>query len=130
MAEKDSDTAAAYGQLVVAFGTANVQNVVECPDEPHASAAIVKLHLDILGAEGVPGDEDNISVQTIEFWNTYIEHINDELFSNDGEPEPLWVGRAKLIVSQAIELLWRKMWLPSDEIAQHWGDSESRDFKE
>lgn len=57
-----------YGQMVIAFGNANIQQVVEHPGSAEGSATIIKLHLDILKAPGYPGDEDELSVLSIEFW--------------------------------------------------------------
>ena len=72
-----------YGQMVIAFGDANIQQVVEQPDNQQGSGTILKLHFDILRAPGYPGDEDELSTLSIEFWNTYIEYVNDMLFSKD-----------------------------------------------
>ena len=120
-----------FGQLVIAFGCANIQQVVEHPDNEAGSSAIVKLHLNILAANGYPGDDDELSIQSIEFWNTYIEFVNDTLFSKDqDDPDPAWLPRSKQIMQQVVELLWKKMWTPTNEVAKLWSDAESDGFKE
>lgn len=91
--DRDSDGQhVLYGQFVIAFGDANIQQIVEEPSNEFGSQAIVKLHLDIVTAEGYPGDDDQLSIQSIEFWNTYVEYVNDVLFSKDsGEADPAWL---------------------------------------
>jgi hypothetical protein len=120
-----------YGQIVIAFGNANIQQVVEHPDLPETSATIIKLHFDMLRAPGFAGDEDELSQQSIEFWNTYIEYVNDTTFSRDADdPEPPWLGFSKSVLAQLVELLWNKMWTPPTDVAKHWTDAESEGFKE
>ncbi|KAK5129525.1 hypothetical protein LTR08_003184 [Meristemomyces frigidus] len=120
-----------YGQMVIAFGDANIQQVVEQPDNIEGSDAIIKLHFDILKAPGYSGDEDELSIQSIEFWNTYIEYVNDVTYSKDADdPEPPWLDYARSVASQVIELLWAKMWAPPNAVAKDWSDAESEGFKE
>lgn len=91
----------------------------------------MRLHLDIVTAEGYPGDDDQLSIQSIEFWNTYIEYVNDTLFSKDtDEPDPVWLPQVKSILMQAFQLLWKKMLTPPGDVAQDWGDDERDGFKE
>ena len=71
LADKDPE-GLPYGQMIIAFGDANIQQVVEQPDNEYGSRMVVKLHFDILKAPGHPGDEDELSIQSIEFWNTYV----------------------------------------------------------
>lgn len=114
-----------YGQFIIAFGCANIQQVVEDPDDQFGSRSIVKLHLDMNAADGYPGDDDQLSAQSIEFWNTYIEYVNDVLFSKDSDdPDPLWLSRAKTVLMQAFQQLWKKMLTPPSTVAQHWSDDE------
>ena len=120
-----------YGQIVIAFGCANIQQVVEQPSNQVGSEAIVNLHLDILAAEGYPGDDDQLSIQSIEFWNTYIEYVNDTLYSKDeDQPDPAWLNQAKYVMDKVVELLWKKIWTPPNEVAKGWDDAESDGFKE
>ncbi|KAK5723059.1 member of the karyopherin-beta [Elasticomyces elasticus] len=120
-----------YGQMVIAFGVANIQDVVEEPQTSESAATIVKLHFDILRAPGYPGDEDEIAVLSIEFWNTYVEYVNDTVFSqNAGEPSPPWLPYAKSALTQLVELLWLKMCTPPANIAKEWTDAEHDGFKE
>lgn len=120
-----------YGQMVIAFGVANVQQVVEQPNDTEVSATIIKLHFDILKAPGYPGDEDELSIQSIEFWNTYTEYVNDVTFSRDSdESEPPWFGYARSVLTQVVELLWAKLQTPPNEVGKEWTDAESEAFRE
>ncbi|KAK3715372.1 member of the karyopherin-beta [Vermiconidia calcicola] len=129
LSEQDPD-GLPLAQLVIAFGCANIQQVVEQPDSESGSWTIVELLFDILQAQGYPGDEDQLSIQTIEFWNTYIEYVNDTLFTDSDAPDPSWLYQAKDVLKQVVELLWKKVWTPPNEVAKAWGDSESEGFKE
>ena len=130
LSDQDSD-GLLLGQFVIAFGCANVQQVVEQPNNELGSEMIVKLHLEIISTDGYPGDEDQISTQSIEFWNTYIEYVNDTLFSKDQDhPDPTWMPQAKYIMEQVVDRIWRKMWTPPNDVAKTWGDAESEGFKE
>ena len=128
--DKDSE-GLPFGQMVIAFGIANIQQVVEQLDSIEGSRNIIKLHFDILKAPGYAGDEDELSTLSIEFWNTYIEYVNDVAFSKDSnDPDPPWSGYARSLLAQLIELLWAKMWTPPAEVAKDWTDTESDGFKE
>lgn len=120
-----------YGQMVIAFGDANIQQVVEQPDNVDGSQNIINLLFDILKTPGYPGDEDELSIQSIEFWNTYIEYVNDVIGSKDAnDPDPHWLAYARSVLTQAVELLWRKMWTPTSDVSKGWTDAESEGFRE
>lgn len=120
-----------YGQMVIAFGDANIQQVAEQPENINGSSTILKLLFDILRAPGYPGDEDELSIFSIEFWNTYIEYVNDMLFSKDADgADPPWFGYSRVVLSQLVELLWAKMSTPPADVAKQWTDAESDGFKE
>lgn len=120
-----------YGQLIIAFGNANIQQVVEQPGNEYGSATIIKLHLDILRAPGHPGDDDELSTLSIEFWNTYIEYVNDTLFSRaSGDPQPDWLEHSRAVLTQVVEVMWNKMCLPSSEVAAEWTEDEREALKE
>ena len=53
------------------------------------------------------------------------------VFSKDtNDPDPPWLGHAKSVLAQTIELLWAKIWAPPNEVAKQWTDAESDGFKE
>ncbi|KXT04915.1 hypothetical protein AC578_3430 [Pseudocercospora eumusae] len=115
-------------QLVIAHGIANIQHIVENPEQ---NGATLQLIFAILQAPGYPGDEDEVSIHTIEFWNTYIEYVNDVTYSNTStETQQPWVMQAKATCTNLTAVLWRKMKTPEAEIAKEWTDAESEGFKE
>ena len=124
--ERDTDGQhVIYGQFVIAFACANIQQVVEEPSRELGSQVIVKLHFDILAAEGYPGDDDQLSTLSIEFWNTYVEYVNDALFSSDaGDAQLSWMPQAKATLNQAFQLIWKKMLTPPADVVQNWSDEE------
>lgn len=115
------------GQLIVSYATAVVEDIVEKPDGERAQVTLPLLAA-ILKSSGYPGEDDELSTITIEFWNTYIEYVNDELFSVPDDP-PEWMPSAKQITSEITTLLWRKVWTPPGEITKTWGESEKDAFR-
>lgn len=116
------------GQLVVSYATAVVEDIVQRPDSERAQVTLPLLAA-ILKSPGYPGEDDELSTITIEFWNTYIEFINDELFSNESGVAPDWLSSAKRITSEITTLLWRKVWTPPGEITKTWGEPEKEAFR-
>lgn len=117
------------GQLVVSYAIAVIEDIVEKPDGQRAQVTLPLLAA-ILKAPGYPGDDDELSTITIEFWNTYIEYVNDELFSQDSHDDaPDWLGSAKSVTSEVTTLLWKKMWTPPGEVTKQWGDAEKDGFR-
>ena len=130
LSDQDAD-GPEFGKFVVAFGCANIQRVIEEPGNQLGSIAIVQILCDILATAGYPGDEDQVSIHTIEFWNTYIEYVNDVLGSKDAdESDPQWLNNAKQLMLRLVELLWKKMWIPPKQVADTWGDAEREGFAE
>jgi hypothetical protein len=117
-------------QLVVAYGNAIVQSLVSDHDNEHCRS-ILQLEFAILEAPGYPGDDDEVSVHSIEFWNTYIEYVNDEAYevTQDGT-EPSWLTYSKVVCSRLIEVLLSKMCPPPPQIAQKWTSAEEDGFRE
>lgn len=117
------------GQLVVSYAIAVIEDIVEKPDGERAQVTLPLLAA-ILKAPGHPGEDDELSTITIEFWNTYIEYVNDELFSQEAHDNaPDWLPSAKSITSEITTLLWRKMFTPPGEVTQQWGDAEKDAFR-
>jgi hypothetical protein len=116
------------GQLVVSYATAVVEDIVEKPDDERAQVTLPLLAA-ILKSPGYPGEDDEMSTITIEFWNTYIEYVNDELFSGESAVAPDWLPSAKRVTSEITTLLWRKVWTPPGSITKTWGDAEKEAFR-
>lgn len=118
-------------QLVIAYGVANVQHIVENPDDEYGSRAIIQLLFAILESPGVPGDEDEVSALSIEFWNTYIEYVNDVIHSREeGIPPPSWVQHDTALCLHLTQLLLSKLKTPSPEASLNWSDAETEAFRE
>jgi hypothetical protein len=117
-------------QLVVSYGNAIVQTLVSDHDNEHCQN-ILQLEFAILETPGYPGDDDEVSVHSIEFWNTYIEYVNDEAYeANQDGSEPSWLTYSKAVCSRLIEVLLSKMCVPPPEIAQRWTSAEEDAFRE
>ena len=130
VAEKD-ETGEPYGRFVVAYGAANIQQVIEESSRGGTTAIVVKLVLSFLDSEGYPGDDLFLAFGSVEFWNTYIEYVNDEIFSADPDgEEPSWAAHARQVMKRVVELLWRKLWTPTNDVAKGWRDEEREMFKE
>lgn len=118
-------------QLVIAYGVANIQRIVEQPEDEYGSQAIVQLLFAILESPGIPGDDDEVSALSIEFWNTYIEYINDIVHSREeGSSLPAWLQHDKAICTHLTRLLLSKLKTPSPEASQSWTDAETDAFRE
>lgn len=130
VAEKDA-AGEPYGRFVAAYGSANIKQVIEESSEGKGSGIVVKLVLDFLASDGYPGDDLFLAFGSIEFWNTYIEYVNDEIFSVDVDDEqPKWAIHARQIAKRVVELLWQKLWTPTTDVAKDWRDEEREMFKE
>ena len=115
--------------LIIAYANAVVEDVVEKPTSHRAQVCLQYLSL-ILRTSSYPGESDTFSSPTIEFWNTYIEYINDLLFSRDSnEPDPVWLGYAHTTLTEVIGLFWKKMQTPPADITKHWADSDKEEFR-
>lgn len=131
IASNDDSSAQPLVQFVVAYGCANIQQVIEDPRNMLCSRIVIDTLMTIIRHEGIPGDDDELSIHTVEFWNTYIEYINDVLYSGDVDaPEQPWIDEARKALTEAVELLFRKLWIPPTDIASNWSDQERESFKE
>lgn len=118
-------------QFVIAYGIANIQQIVEQPENEAVSKAPLSLIMAILEAPGYPGDDDEVSLHSIEFWNTYIEYVNEVTYSSADIKTPLhWVSSARSTCMSLTHLLWQKMRTPDAETANEWTEAESEGFKE
>lgn len=129
---KDQDPSGmTIAQLVIAYGIANIQQIVEQPENEVAAQIPLSLIFAILQAPGYPGDDDETSIHTIEFWNTYIEYVNEATYSSAAIETPQhWVSAAKTTCMAVLNLLWQKMRTPDAETAKQWSEEELEGFKE
>nr|POE90351.1 importin beta-like protein [Quercus suber] len=136
-----------YGQVVTAFGNANIPHIVEHPEE---AMEIVRLFFEVLRSPGSVGDADEISRDTIEFWNGYVEHViestgsngpddddphDDDLLdddSDDDDPvdETPWLPHTRNVLTTLVELLLHKMKTPDLTTVSEWDDDSRQLFKD
>jgi hypothetical protein len=127
-----------YGQLMLAFGDAKVQDLARNTD-PKAQHFLTAL-IGLLAAKGFAIAEDKIFVQALEFWATFVEVMIDALYSED-EPEVAltttehagktpqgWFATARDLIMQAIESCWRKIQFPPPEVFDHWDSADRIGF--
>lgn len=119
-----------YGQMVTSFGNANIPQVVEHPEIHTGSNEIVRLLFEVLRSSGSPGDEDEISKDTIEFWNSYVEYAITTIASKDPVEDLSWVPHTKAVLVELTDLLLSKMKTPDTEIAREWDDDNREMLKE
>ncbi|KAK6436142.1 member of the karyopherin-beta [Oleoguttula sp. CCFEE 5521] len=119
----------AAGPFVIAYGIAVVEDIIKRPNHPR-SQVTMPLLLAMPKASGYPGDDDELSGLSIEFWNTYTETLTDLCFSEDdlsGSSTP-WVAHARQVAFEIVDLLLKKLWTPPGSITKDWGDSEREGF--
>lgn len=117
-------------QLVIAYGTAVVEHLVQKPEDPHFRE-ILELQFAIIDAPGYPGDDDEVSIMGIEFWNAYIEYVNDESYSQSEEGgHPAWLPYSKNVCARLVTILLNKMTTPSSDVAADWGSEEEDGFRD
>nr|POE56681.1 importin beta-like protein [Quercus suber] len=119
-----------YGQVVTAYGNANIPQIVEHPEIHTGSREIVQLLFEVLRSPGSPGDTDEISKDTIEFWNSYVEYVITFIASKDPGDQMPWLPHTKEVLTELIDLLLDKMKTPDSATAREWDDDCHQLFKE
>ena len=114
-----------YGLLLLAFGDARVETLMQSPDE--RSRRIVESLSALLTAQGHPVGEDLVFVPALEFWATYVETMLDSMFSNDNKYEP-WVNSALVVVRRVMGHCWNKIQYPTVETFMSWDSSDRTGF--
>ena len=115
-----------YSRLLFAYGDAAVQNLAKNTDD-RSQAQVLQQLVELVDCEGYDVAEIQISSQAVEFWQTFTEHVIDELFTDDGTES--WIETAKQYVVSALERGWARIRFPSQDVVASW-DSETRtDFK-
>ena len=112
-----------FSRLLLAYGDANVQDLAQSED-PKTQQALCGL-MDLLRCEGYPGIEDEVCIQALDFWTTFVEFVTDSLFTIDPVQKPTWMSRAQRQVEQVIEACWEKIRQPPSEMILTW-DSDAR----
>ncbi|PQE11948.1 hypothetical protein CJF31_00000059 [Rutstroemia sp. NJR-2017a BVV2] len=117
-----------FGQLMLAFGDATVQDLAENIMTDSQSQQILSALVGLLGAKGYIVNEDKIFVPAVEFWATYLETVLDLSYNVDASPS--WLPAAQSALMQAIEKCWHKIQFPPQHIFSSWDSSERVGFKD
>ena len=112
-----------FGRFLLAFGDAAVQDLAHTPNHQNTRQIMNMLH-SLLTCKGYPVAEDEICVQALEFWATFVEFMVDALFAESEEKLP-WFGPARDNIVKAIEECWAKIRTPDVSLSSSW-DSETK----
>lgn len=118
-----------FGMFMIAFGDATVQDLTKNLEKDPLCQQYLSALCGLLGAEGRAVHEDKIYVPTLEFWNTLVETMVDDIYSEGGK-HPSWFPTAQALVMQAIELCWRKSQFPPAHEFSAWDSVDRTSFKD
>ncbi|EFX00419.1 importin [Grosmannia clavigera kw1407] len=116
-----------YGLLLLAYGDARVQTLLQSPDE-RSQKTLSALCL-LLTAAGHPVAEDLIFVPALEFWSTFIETLIDTMYSDEDGHKP-WLQPALSFVMQVVSHCWEKIQYPPIKAFMSWDASDRAGFKD
>lgn len=130
--EEQFDEAADFGEVIVAYSKAVVQDIMYSPTSDHSQYLFTLLGDKILREpKSWPGWNDSLSASTVDFWNTYVELVIDTQFSLDlNAPRPSWLAPAKDVLPGVVDALCFKMQIPPTEITDCWEDQEKSLYRE
>ncbi|KAI5457922.1 armadillo-type protein [Mariannaea sp. PMI_226] len=113
------------GQLLLAFGDARVEKLMQANDE--RSQDLLSKLCGLLATEGYAVAEDKIFVPALEFWSTFAETMTDAMYSDEGSANT-WVPRALSFVLQAVSNAWQKVVFPPPDEFSSWDSNERIGF--
>ncbi|KEY67281.1 hypothetical protein S7711_04534, partial [Stachybotrys chartarum IBT 7711] len=114
-----------FGQLLLAFGDARVQVLMQAHNE--SSQRLLSKLCGLLAANGHVVAEDNIFVPTLEFWSTFAETMTDAMYSEENTSDS-WTAAAGSHILQAVSNTWRKIAYPSHSEFSQWDSSDRAGF--
>lgn len=114
-----------FGQLLLAFGDARVEELMQTDSE--RSHVFLSRLCDLLAAQGHPVAEDKIFVPALEFWSTFAETLTTYSYPAEGG-ENSWVVPALDHALQAVSHAWQKVAYPAAEEFAAWDSSERAGF--
>ncbi|TKA77503.1 hypothetical protein B0A49_00793 [Cryomyces minteri] len=120
------ELAHSFGAFLLAFGDAAVQDFVTKPYAVASQEIIGMLH-GLITCTGHVGEDDEVALLSVDFWNTYVEFVTDSMFAS-GESPPWWIGPAKQNMMQAMEELWVKLQIPPPSLTTTWEESSRQEF--
>ena len=114
--------------FMIAFGDATVQDLTRNSGSAAQSQYLSAL-CGLLAAEGYAVHEDKIYIPALEFWNTFVETMVDEIYSVEDERPP-WFKSAQDHVMSVISNCWRKSQFPPGNIYNSWDSVDRTGFKD
>lgn len=118
-----------FGMFMIAFGDATVQDLArKCDSDPQSHQYLSAL-CGLLGADGYAVQEDKIYVPALEFWNTFVETMVDDVYSGEDE-KPVWFPAAQEHIRQVIERCWLKSQFPPATVYNSWDSVDRVGFKD
>jgi hypothetical protein len=118
-----------FGHFMIAFGDATLQDLAKNLEADPQCQQFLSALGGLLGAEGLAVHEDKIFVPALEFWNTYVENMIDDIYSESGQ-HPTWFAAAEVHVTQMIERCFRKIQFPSSSVFISWDSVDRVSFKD
>ncbi|KAI7787624.1 hypothetical protein LA080_014993 [Diaporthe eres] len=110
-----------YGILMIAFGDAKVQTLMEGVDE--RSHRMLQRLCGLLNCSGILVTEDKIFVSALEFWATYVETLTDTVYMEEATAYS-WLPFAMSQVMDAISHCYGKIQLVDHST---WSEMDSND---
>lgn len=117
-----------FGMFMIAFGDATVQDLTRNSGSEAQSQYLSAL-CGLLAAEGYAVYEDKIYIPALEFWNTFVETMVDEIYSVENEHPP-WFKSAQDHVMRVISNCWRKSQFPPGSVYNSWDSVDRTGFKD
>ena len=119
-----------FGQFMIAFGDATVQDLTRKIDEDPLCRQFLSALVGLLAAEGDIVNEDKIFVPALEFWQTFLEAMIDDTYSEEDNQHPTWFPTATTYLMQAVHHCWRKMQFPPASEFNSWDSADITGFKD
>ena len=113
-------------RLLLAYGDADLENIITKPNDAVALQIMEMMHY-VLKTPGYPGDDDDISIEAISFWNTLAEYVVDAGFDGDSSS---WIDYAKQHVVKLVEELWHKARYPPPAETIKWDSDQKKAFQD
>lgn len=117
-----------FGMFMIAFGDATVQDLTRNSGSDAQSQYLSALS-GLLAADGYAVQEDKIYIPALEFWNTFVETMVDEIYSDENERPP-WFKSAQDHVMRVISNCWRKSQFPPGNVYNSWDSVDRTGFKD
>jgi hypothetical protein len=104
-----------YVSLVLAYGEAQMENLLEnttSNEKGPAAREILEIMQELLRCEGYPELEDEVIPRALEFWNAFVEFVEDSISEGTGSA---WIEYANQHVIRMAQQICAKVKLPSWE---------------